>query len=176
MTNHLTTLFSLLPRGDIYPKQGDGTNLEDLLAGIADSLDAFEATAFAELLESFPDQTGKYLEDWEALLGLPFPGAPAQTVQERRDVVVALLTTWPESSPAFFEWIASVFGYTITISRGIWNLFQAGTSQAGDQINSPALHYVWDVAVNSAGPDEGLEYVINFFKPAHTFVTFTYNP
>lgn len=170
MGSHLTSLFQMLPRGSIYPRQGSGSVLEQLFTGIGEEFDEFEEDVRSVLLDIFPDRTGDFLEDWESLLGIE--GVSVLSDPESRSAaVVAFLTLSPESNIEFFERICAIFGYDITITRGIYRCCQAGSGQAGDQINNPRLQFVWVVSVPE-GPDPGLEYIINLFKPAHTYVSF----
>ena len=172
MPNHLKTLFGLLPRGGIFPRIGNGSTLEKLFTGIGDELDTTEDEVLAILDDLYPNRTGNFLADWERVLGLTNVSVFTD-VESRVAAVVAFLTLSPESSITFFEDICAVFGYNITITRSIYKAFQAGTGKAGEQVNTPRLQYVWVVSL-AVGPDEALEYIINLFKPAHTYVSFLY--
>ena len=126
--------FQLWPRGDIHPKKGRDTNTEKLFCGLTEEAIRFDCEATALLNEIMPDQTGRFLEDWERILGLPLCGEQLGSREERRDMVLAMLNIGPFTNLQFFIDIAALFGFTVEAEE--FKPFRAGASGAGDRLNS----------------------------------------
>ena len=183
-------IFKLLPRGDNYPNIGDGTEFEKLIAGIAIEAGRFDNEATDLLSEIMPDSTGRFLEDWERIMGLPLCAGNTQTIQARRDTVIAMLNLSPFSNTAFFVNIAEIFGFTATAT--VMEAFRAGAGKAGDPLNGEEQQgkivirsacteeTIFRAGTGRAGDplitceNDSLECVINFFKLSFQYVIFEY--
>jgi uncharacterized protein YmfQ (DUF2313 family) len=177
-------LHKLFPQGPLKPSPAEDSILDGVLEVGANALQDAEEFMRTNLRESFPDQTGDYLEDWETELGLPPPGvliddtgANGLTREQRKNLVLAWLNTSPYSNKQFLVDIAAIAGFTITIedrnddptlgdnefrvSGTVETLqyFQAGINAVGD-----------DLAIGNLP----LENLIIFFKQAHTIPIFEY--
>lgn len=183
-------LQALLPEGAAWPRDADAV-LTKLLAGLAEELARVDSRAEDLLRESDPRRTAELLTDWERVVALPGPcDALAPTLQERRNQLVAKLTSIGGQSRAYFIGLAAALGYEITIIE--FNPFRAGFSHAGDfltndtwlhwwMVNAPATTVVHFRAGESAAGEplaswgeERLECPIRDQKPAHTGVAFSY--
>lgn len=173
-------MYRLLPTGEAWPPINEDSVLKRFLYGLGLSLDIFQSEAEEVLQRIFPGDTGIFLEDWETLCGLPKCPEIELTLQQRANAVLAMIGISPYSNAEFFEGIASVFGYEITVRSGnrnefgngdrdVFNLvitvvgeepvyFRAGQSSAGDPL----------LVLDS----DGIQCLLNFFKPAHIYLRF----
>lgn len=182
-------LQALLPRGGAWPRE-PGAVLTLLLDGIAAELARVDGRGLDLVRECDPTTTLELLPDWERVAGLPDPCAgPAETIQERRDRLVALLTNPGGQSPAHFIALAAAYGFSITITE--FSVLRAGF-RAGDACKGIAWAYAWQVNApeetvrhfragqSFAGEPVAtwgnaiLECVLTRGKPAHTTVIFAY--
>ena len=188
--NFKKAFFKLIPRGFIWPREEEETNFEKLIDGITAESVRSDCEFQALLSEAMPDQTGRFLEDWERVLGLPKCGIQLGSREERRDMVLAMLNLGVYSNAEFFEGIALIFGFDVTVSE--MKPFRAGSSSAGDPLNGVEQEgtvliratcvdkYFFKVGTNGAGEpltscgNEGLECIINTFKHSWQYVVFDY--
>jgi uncharacterized protein YmfQ (DUF2313 family) len=155
----------------------------DLALGYADML----------LQEADPRTTAAMLADWERVYGLPDPYITAagisQSFAERRAALVAKVVMQGGQSPAFFIGLAASLGYTITITECHPENTEDDTEYP---IRDEQYRFVWyvnaasvtvreltsedDTEMATAVWGNGLlEAVINRYKPAHTYVLFSYS-
>lgn len=186
-------LKNLLPPGMAFPRE-PGTNLEKVLLGCAAELSRVEGRADFLAVDVVPSSTSELLTDWERVAGLPdkCSGELEQTIQGRRNALVAKLASTGGQSVGYFIEVARKLGYTITITE--FRPFRAGMSRAGDALtNGPKWVYTWRVnasestiisfraGLSAAGEplrswgNSAIECKINQLKPAHTFVMFGYD-
>lgn len=159
----------------------------DYLAGELDNdleiegywLDSCEESAWQLLEEIFADTTQLLIADWERVYDVS--PDPTATLSERRDAILAAIRSTGATSIDDFENIASGYGYTITITEGLGNLFVvASTSPPATQLPGRLFtgteRWVWYVEVSGATttPDETFENAIREQMPAHTRVEFSY--
>lgn len=184
-------LKSLLPPGEAFPRDV-GTNLDQLLAALAEEWARIDARGDQLIVDGLPATTSELLTDWERVLGLPdkCAGTLETTMQGRRNAAVSKLTSTGGQSRAYFIAVAKALGYTITISE--FRPFRAGLSQAGDPLTNGDWVYTWRINApettiidfragrSSAGEplrtwgNDTLECKINQLKPAHTIALFGY--
>ena len=182
---------SLLPPGIAFPRE-PGTNIEQVLLGCAVELSRLESRADALAVDVNPLDTLELLPDWERAAGLPdkCSGTLEATLQGRRNVLVAKLTSTGGQSKSYFISVAKALGFEITISE--FRPFRAGISQAGDPLTNGDWIFAWRVnstettiiefraGLSAAGEplrdwgNDALECKINQLKPAHTIVLFGY--
>lgn len=183
-------LQALLPPGAAWSKSA-GSQLTGLLDAWAQELARLDAAATNVLGEIDPRTLFDLLTDWERVAGLPDEcSALGETLQQRRGALWARLTGRGGQSKAFFIELAKAIGYDIAISE--FRPFQAGVSQAGDDLTNETWLHRWMVRapettvfefkagqsvagepVRSWG-DAVLECSISTRKPAHTAVSFAY--
>lgn len=189
--NYLANLQALLPQGFAWPRQADAA-LTKLLLAWADELARIDGRAADLVEEADPRTTTELLADWERVAGLPDSCVVAygvtQTAAQRRDALVAKLTTIGGQSAAYYIALAARLGYTITITEH--KTFTV-RSKVNDPINDLPWRFTFTVnaplntvrrftvrsAVNeplAAWGNELLECVISRLKPAHTHVLFAY--
>lgn len=185
-------LRDLLPPGQAF-RRDTGTNLERVLTGMAPEFSRVEARADTLALEANPATTTELLVDWERVTGLPdnCSGELEETIQGRRQAVLAKLASVGGQSIPYFIEVARQLGFEITITE--FRPFRAGISRAGDRLtNGPEWPFVWQVnarettiisfraGLSAAGEplrswgNSALECKINQLKPAHTLVIFSY--
>lgn len=184
-------LKALLPPGEAFPRDVS-TNMDDLLAALAEEWARIEARGENLIVESLPATANEMLSDWERVAGLPdkCAGTLETTMQGRRNALVSKLTSTGGQSRDYFIAVAKALGYEITISE--FRPFRAGFSQAGDPLTNGDWVYTWRVnapettiiefkaGLSAAGEalrtwgNDTLECKINQLKPAHTIVLFGY--
>jgi uncharacterized protein YmfQ (DUF2313 family) len=143
-------------------------------------------------LEANPSTSAELLPDWERVAGLPdkCSGALEQTLQGRRNALLAKLTSTGGQSAAYFIEIAAVLGYTVTIET--FRPFRVGRSRVGDLLTNGPWAFTWlarapEVSVTSfrvgqsavgerlrTWGNDTLECKLNQLKPAHTIAIFAY--
>ncbi len=183
-------LQQLLPPGAAWTR-GPLSTLTSLLAGFAPTYAAIDQRCADLLDEADPSTTTELLPDWERVAGLPDPCAgDEQTLEQRRQLLVAKLTSPGGQSAAHLEAQALAVGYEVTISN-------YAVSDCEGTCEDPVLEESWLFAFEVDGPattefvstcegtcedpldlitNEVLECVINRLKPAHTTAIFNYGP
>ncbi len=189
--DYLEQLKTLLPPGQAFPREA-GTTLHDLLDGMSIELARVDARAEALPVEANPASTNELLSDWERVVGLPdkCSGVLEQTLQGRKNALLAKLSSTGGQSPAYFIELASALGYAVTIEE--YRPFRAGRSYAGDLLTNGPWVFTWLIrapetsvitfraGASAAGErlrtwgNDTLECKINQLKPAHTIALFAY--
>lgn len=184
-------LIKLLPPGQAFQRD-PGTQMEQLMLGCAVEFTRLEGRADQLAIEVVPSTTNELLSDWERVAGLPdrCSGELEETLQGRRNALVAKLASTGGQSKAYFISVAKALGYTITVSE--FRPFRAGMSQAGDPLTNGDWVYTWRINApettiiefkagrSAAGEplrswgNAPLECKINQIKPAHTITLFGY--
>ena len=188
---YLEQLKSLLPPGQAFPRD-PGTTLHDLLDGMSLELARVDGRGEALPTEANPASTNELLVDWERVAGLPdkCSGTLEETLQGRRNALLAKLTSTGGQSAAYFIELAAALGYTVTIE--VFRPFRAGGSSAGDLLTNGDWVFTWLIrapevtmtvfraGLSAAGErlrtwgNDALECKINQLKPAHTIAIFAY--
>ena len=202
--DYASAFLALLPQGQAWPKE-PGSTLERTCNGLSQYWGTVDSRA-ADLLEteSDPRKTVELLVDWERAWGLPDPCfQETQTIGERRDMLLLVMTMIGAQSRAWFYWVADWLGYTIHI--GEYAPYMTGISRCGDQpdetgyprweLAPPEIRFYWKCLVDNAkltwfrvtrgevgvdphliiGLATDLECVLNRWKPAHTRIIFDYS-
>ena len=189
--DYLEQLKTLLPPGQAFPREA-GTTLHTLLDGMAAELARVDGRGEALPIEANPASTNELLSDWERVAGLPdkCSGVLEETLQGRKNALLAKLTSTGGQSASYFIEIAAALGYTVTIET--FRPFRVGRSRAGDPLTNGAWAFTWlvrapEVSVTSfrvgqsavgerlrTWGNDTLECKINQLKPAHTIALFAY--
>ena len=184
-------LKALLPPGQAFPRD-PGTTLHDLLDGMSIELARVDGRASVLPQEVNPATSAELLSDWERVAGLPdkCSGVLEETLQGRRNALLAKLTSTGGQSSAYFAALAAELGYDVTIEQ--FRPFRAGRSVAGDALTNGAWAFTWRVRApevtvisfragrSAAGEalrawgNDTLECKFNQLKPAHTILLFAY--
>lgn len=184
-------LKDLLPPGLAFNRE-PGTNLEKILLGCAAEFVRTEDRADFLAVDVVPITTLELLPDWERVAGLPdkCSGELEQTIQGRRNALVAKLSSTGGQSIGYFIEVARQLGYVIEIQE--FRPFRAGISAAGDALTNGDWVYTWKIeapettiiefraGISAAGEplrswgNGALECKLNQLKPAHTVVLFGY--
>ena len=180
--DYYQALLNLLPPGKVFPRHDTGVMKATLLA-MAEEFALIDKRAEDLIEEADPRSTLELLPDWERVCGLD----ELATVALRQLAVVDKLTDIGGQSRAFFIALAMTFGFVITITefrpytcitpidQGIyeddcfvWQVNAPETTVTEATCQSPCTE-----PLRSWG-NEILEALINYRKPAHTTVIFTY--
>ena len=184
-------LKALLPPGQAFPRD-PGTTLNDLLDGMSIEFARLDERASVLPQEANPASSLELLSDWERVAGLPdkCSGALEETLQGRRNALLAKLTNTGGQSVGYFIELAASLGYTVTIE--VFRPFRAGMSVSGDALTNGPWVYAWLVrapeasvtefraGLSAAGErlrtwgNDTLECKLNQLKPAHTVALFAY--
>lgn len=184
-------LLDLMPPGKAFPRE-PGTQLEQVLLGMAVEFARVELRGDQLAIEVNPASTTEMLTDWERNAGLPdkCSGVLEDTIQGRRNALLAKLSSTGGQSPAYFIEVARSLGYEVTITE--FRTFRAGFARAGDPLTNGDWIYTWRInapettiiefraGLSAAGEplrtwgNDTLECKINQLKPAHTHVIFSY--
>ncbi len=115
--DYLRALVQLLPPGRVYPRGAEGA-FRDTLAALAEEFARIDARADDLVNEADPRTTVELIDDWERALGLPDEcTGPLETLEQRRQAIVAKLTDEGGTSRAYYIALAASLGYTITITE-----------------------------------------------------------
>ncbi|MEJ6817677.1 YmfQ family protein [Pseudomonas sp. LF-5] len=189
--DYLEQLKTLLPPGQAFPREA-GTTLHNLLDGMSIELARVDGRGENLPAEANPASTNELLSDWERVAGLPdkCSGVLEETLQGRKNALLAKLSSTGGQSSAYFIELASTLGYTVTIEE--YRPFRAGRSYAGDPLTNGPWVFTWLVrapestvisfraGASAAGErlrtwgNDTLECKINQLKPAHTIALFAY--
>lgn len=184
-------LLALLPQGAAWLTDLE-SNLARLFHAWGDELARVDLRADELIEEADPRTTNELLPDWERVAGLP-DGCTNQvdTLQERRNALLARLTAMGGQTPQYFIDVAAALGYTITITE--FTTRRHGQARYGEQYAGEAWAYAWQVNAGVTTVvqrrhgqsgygepyqdwgNEILECVIRRLAPAHTFVIFAYS-
>ncbi len=129
-----TQLLSLLPEGAAFLRSPSTTTYK-LLEAIAEELARARTRIDALTTETLPHKTVELLSDWEEVLGLPDPAAPAPTtIADRQAAVEAKLLDRLGHTVADIESIVESLGYTFEgVTR--YQPFKAG-SRCGQRLTN----------------------------------------
>lgn len=117
---YTNSLARYLPGGDLFASRyADGSTLRRLLRGFAEELFRTNGLIKEYCEQIIPDETVKFIGEWESALGIPddcFSGTG--TMDERRlHVLVKLASLGVQTQQDFID-LASLFGVEITIMNG----------------------------------------------------------
>jgi uncharacterized protein YmfQ (DUF2313 family) len=167
--NHINALKKLMPI-DLGVVSGMDMAVEGRL------LDSAAAKIMQLLPELYPSTTTILFERWEAEYGLaPKPG---DTLEARRHALLARYIDIGNLSKGYFVSIAAALGYKIDIAEGgeANVMFRAGTSRAGDPVNSASLMWVWKVTTHNKPPLNDLKNLFSDLNPPHMRLEFAFSP
>ncbi len=115
------SLAAYKPGGELFAsKSVQNSNFRKLLRGMACEL--FRANGLLKEYseEVLPDQTNKFLDEWESTLGIPdscFAGTGTND-ERRRDILAKLAALGVQTDQDFVE-LAALFGVVVTVTAGI---------------------------------------------------------
>lgn len=183
-------LLAMLPQGKAWSSEGS-SKLRQLMIGFGGEFSRIGRRADDLLQEVIPSTTIQMLAEWEKAAGLPDLCVPGdQTLQERRNALLARLATSGGQSREFFISLGAYLGYSITITEFL--PFRVERSSVGDHLCDESWRHIWRVngpdatiiefraSLSAAGEplrkwgNELLECVFNRIKPAHTVLFFGY--
>lgn len=189
--DYRTQLQALLPRGAAWTRELAAIATK-LLDALAEEFARVDGRAESLPAEANPATTAELLADWERVAGLPDPctGGLEETLQGRRNALVAKLSASGSASIPYFIAVAAALGYTVTIKE--LKPFRIGVTPITEPLYPSEIIFVWQVwapattityfTIGQSGINEPLrrwgdallECRINQLKPAHTAVFFIY--
>lgn len=114
------SLADYLPGGILFASRSvDNSNFRKLLRGMAGELFSANGLLKEYSEEIIPDQTVKFIEEWESAVGIPddcFSGT-GLLVNRRRDVLTKLAALGIQTRQNFID-VGAIFGLTINVSSG----------------------------------------------------------
>ncbi len=155
------SLAAYLPKDELFASKSIQTsNLRKLLRGMSGEL--FRANGLLRDYNSelLPDETNKFLSEWESAVGIPdscFAGTGTND-ERRRDILVKLASLGVQTTEDFIE-LAALFGITIRVTPG----FQ--------EITFPLI---FPVLMFTTEADARFTIVIEFTEQAPTRFPFTF--
>lgn len=170
LSRYTILLQQLLPQGLAWPRD-EGAMLTRLLAGLAEELERVHLRA-DDLLEreSDPRYAVECLPDWERMLGLPDPTAPAG-VSTGHLAVVGVLAGGRGQTLADYQGIAESIGATVTQHLPEWyTCLSPCTAQLFDDSWAGA----WFVYVLECDNPALLEWLFRERARAHAIPVFVY--
>lgn len=186
LDKYTQALFKLSPSGNIMPTVSDDSNLRRLYQTIGNALLQAQRSADGVTRDILPDNAGAYLTAWERALGLPLKGLEDLPHAQRLGFVKAFLSIGEFSNAEFMIRIAALAGYEITITEFTPADPPPAPADPDDaylyfQINAPADDFTEFTCGHSTCGEslitfgmDALNFIINFFKPAHAVVLFEY--
>lgn len=115
------SLADYLPGGCLFASASvSNSNFRKLLRGMAGELFRSNGLLKEYSEQIIPDQTVKFIEEWESALGIPddcFSGTGTLT-ERRRDILVKLASLGVQTAQDFID-LATTFGITVTVGAGI---------------------------------------------------------
>ncbi|MEW4983059.1 MAG: putative phage tail protein [Cycloclasticus sp.] len=183
-------LGQLMPRGVLWDDltQSD-SEFMNWMGTLAQEFARIDARVSDLIDETDPRSMFEMLYDWEQYLGLPDKCiGQAETLEQRREAVLELLTSVGGQSRQYFIDLALKIGFVITIiefdpftvAGSVNELIYGQNWQFAWQVNAPAetvTELTISSDVNTALASWGntrLECVLTRLKPAHTIILFSY--
>lgn len=121
LAKHARALAAYLPNGKMFgAKNIQGSNLNQLMRGLAGEMRTAEGHLNTLEAEYFPDNTVLFLDEWERVLGIPddcFSGTG--TAEERRTHVLVKLASLGIQTAQDFIDLAAIFGVVIVVTPGV---------------------------------------------------------
>lgn len=123
LEQYTDSLAAYLPGGLLFAaKSIQDSNFRKLLRGMAGELFRANGYLITYSNEILPDQTVKFIEEWESALGIPddcFTGTGTLT-ERRRDILVKLAALGVQTAQDFID-LGATFGVTVQVRSGIVN-------------------------------------------------------
>ena len=121
LDQYTNSLADYLPGGCLFASAHiSDSNFRKLLQGMAGELFRANGLLIEYSEQIIPDQTTKFIEEWESTLGIPddcFTGTG--TIDERRtDILVKLAALGVQTAEDFVD-LATILGATVTVTPGI---------------------------------------------------------
>jgi uncharacterized protein YmfQ (DUF2313 family) len=183
------SLAAYMPGGEIFAAAHiSDTNFRNLIVGLATEM--YRANGYLRdfMPGIIPDETVKFLDEWESALGIPcdcFDGEGDYDTR-RRDVLVKLASSGIQTVDDFVE-LAELFGVTVTVTPGhdeitfplTFPVLMFDTERESRftivvQFTGPDINSFPQTFPIQFGSDEAgiLECLFNTLKPAHCQVIF----
>jgi uncharacterized protein YmfQ (DUF2313 family) len=179
--DYLAQLHALAPQGAAWPREGE-TTLNALFAGLAEELARVDDRAERLLIETDPRVVSETLTDWERAWGLPDGCVVADpTVPGRRLALHQKVASLGGQSGPYYVGMAALLGYEAEVdqfrpTRMAFTLPQAIMGRPWAFAWRVSVYGPRDLVENPVYASADLQCVIERQKPAHTVVSFDYEP
>lgn len=118
---YTNSLADYLPGGCLFASAHvQNSNFRKLLLGMSGELFRSNGLLKEYSEQIIPDQTVKFIEEWESALGIPddcFSGTGTLT-ERRRDILTKLAALGIQTAQDFVD-LAATFGVTVTVNSGV---------------------------------------------------------
>lgn len=179
--DYLAQLMALAPQGAAWSRES-GSTLSAVFQGLADELARVDARARDLMVQTDPRVVTEMLTDWERAYGLPDGCVTAEpTPDGRRLALHHKVASLGGQSPAYYVGMSALLGYLTDVEEFTPSRLPLTLPT---RLRSRPWAFAWRVAVY--GPLEltedpiyasaDIECVIRRLKPAHTVVSFDYEP
>lgn len=115
---YATSLAAYMPNGEIFASKNiQNSNFRKLLRGLA--IELFRANGYLREYDVLPDETEKFLDEWESAVGIPdscFSGS-GDFEERRRDILIKLSSSGIQTEQDFIA-LAALFGVSVEIVPG----------------------------------------------------------
>ena len=115
------SLAAYLPGGELFASKSiQNSNFRKLLRGMAGELFRANGLLRDYSIELLPDETNKFLNEWESALGIPdscFAGTGTND-ERRRDILVKLAALGVQTAEDFVD-LGALFGVAVTVTPGL---------------------------------------------------------
>lgn len=175
---HTDALAQYLPGGRAFEaKFVAGSNLRDLLAGVAVEFQREEGYKNILVQDYIPDAGDSYLAEWERVLGIPNGCIPlsSSTDERLRNVRIMLGLLTGIETVADFESLAEEFGISVSVYPGSESVYPIANSRFAiivewDDIDSELSEYapVIRCLFEQLLPETVLVYYRGFNRYAHS--------
>jgi uncharacterized protein YmfQ (DUF2313 family) len=121
LEDYTDSLAAYMPGGELFTSKSiHDSNFRKLLRGMAGELFRVNGLLREYSPGIIPDETIKFIEEWESALGIPDSCFKATgTIDERRrDILVKLASLGVQTAQDFVD-LAAIFGITVTVTAGL---------------------------------------------------------
>lgn len=179
--DYLAQLMALAPQGAAWSRES-GSTLGAVFQGLADELARVDARAGDLMVQTDPRIVTEMLADWERAYGLPDGCVTADpTPDGRRLALHHKVASLGGQSPTYYVGMSALLGYLTDVEEFTPSRLPLTLPTT---LRSRPWAFAWRVAIY--GPLElteapiyasaDIECVIQRLKPAHTVVSFDYEP
>lgn len=179
--DYLAQLMALAPQGAAWSRE-NGTTLRGLFEGMADELARIDGRGDDLMEQTDPRAVTEMLDDWERAFGLPDACVTAEpTPDGRRLALHRKVASLGGQTGAYFVGMSALLGYLTDVEEFSPSRLPL---RLPFRLAGRPWAFAWRVAIY--GPLEltedpiyasaDIECVIQRLKPAHTIVSFDYEP
>jgi len=120
LREYTDSLAAYMPSGELFRKRYiQGSNFRKLLTGLANEMYRSNGYLMEYVDQILPDQTEKFIDEWESVVGIPDGCLNGTgTNEERRSAVLVKLFALGIQTTDDFVTLAALFGITVDVYAG----------------------------------------------------------